>query len=84
MWGPDSKGSLLKPADRADEKKLDVPTQVADMDWKQAFGVTYTDADADADADTAVTIQSVTCGPTDTAWILSNGRCFVAVENKPA
>jgi alpha-tubulin suppressor-like RCC1 family protein len=82
MWGTDSKGSLLKPADRADEKKLDVPTAVTDSDWKTSFGLLNDTDTSAASADTDVTIQSVTCGPTDTAWILSNGRCFVAGENK--
>lgn len=27
-------------------------------------------------------IQRVTCGPTDTAWILADGRCLVSGENK--
>lgn len=81
MWGTDSKGSLLKPAERADEKKLDVPTEIPAEDWKKAFGLVNTDIDTAA-TDIDMTIQSVTCGPTDTAWILSDGRCFVAGENK--
>jgi alpha-tubulin suppressor-like RCC1 family protein len=71
MWGTDSKGSLLKPTERADEKKLDIPTAISD--WKTSFGLSEEEE---------VSIQSVTCGPTDTAWILSDGRCFVAGENK--
>jgi alpha-tubulin suppressor-like RCC1 family protein len=81
MWGTDSKGSLLKPADRADEKKIDTPTAITDTDWKTSFGLLHDNSD-DKDTSKDVTIQSVTCGPTDTAWILSNGRCFVAGENK--
>jgi hypothetical protein len=50
MWGTDSKGSLLKPADRADEKKIDTPTAIIDMDWKTSFGL------LNDTSDTSVTI----------------------------
>jgi hypothetical protein len=58
----------------SDEKKISIPTAITDVDWKTSFGL--------IDEKDNLTIQSVTCGPTDTAWILSNGRCFVAGENK--
>jgi alpha-tubulin suppressor-like RCC1 family protein len=32
--------------------------------------------------DKSVTIQDVFCGPTDTALVLSDGRCFVSGANK--
>jgi alpha-tubulin suppressor-like RCC1 family protein len=75
MWGTDSKGTLLKPEDRADEKKIDVPTPFADL--QTALGL-----EATPDGSAAVSIKSVSCGPTDTAWILQDGRCFVGGENK--
>jgi len=69
MWGTDKKGSLLKPSDRQDETKLDVPARV---DWRTAFGVESDD----------VKLRKVICGDTDTAWLLSDGSCYVAGENK--
>ena len=70
-WGTDTKGSLLRPKDLADAKKMDIPTVVPLND---VFG--------DNAAASPVTIQDVVCGPTDTAVILSDGSCYVWGENK--
>jgi len=74
MWGTDTSGSLLKPTDRQDEKKIDVPTLTED--WKKTL------SDDESAPNFGVGISKVVCGATDTAWILSNGKCYVAGENK--
>ena len=67
MWGTDTKGSLLRPKDMVDAKKIDMPMPV-------------TAAPTDATATT--TIAQVVCGPTDTALLLADGSCYVWGENK--
>lgn len=70
MWGTDTKGSLRKPQERADEKKLDVPERI---DWRKELEI---------DEKEGVSLAEVQCGPTDTAFLLSDGRCYVMGENK--
>ena len=79
MWGTDHHGSLCKPHDRRDETVLDVPMRVENLQ-------DYMSVDDDDD-DTASTrsiqdLQHVICGPTDTAFLFSDGTCHVAGENK--
>jgi alpha-tubulin suppressor-like RCC1 family protein len=57
-----------------DEKMFDVPME---SDWRTLCGI----SDAEDDK-TTVRIQNVICGPSDTAIITSDGRCFVSGINK--
>jgi alpha-tubulin suppressor-like RCC1 family protein len=70
MWGTDTSGSVWKPADHVDEKMLDVPTDI--VDWRIRVG----------GVEDSVSIRKVVCGPTDTAILTTDGRCFVSGENK--
>jgi alpha-tubulin suppressor-like RCC1 family protein len=89
MWGTDTKGSLLKPKDRADEKVLDVPQRIDGA----SHGSFYVEASsASSDDETArpavsnsvqdAALSRIICGATDTAYLLSDGSCFVTGENK--
>lgn len=74
-WGTDNDGSLLLPEIESG-KKVDVPEEV--KDWKSLL--------RDADGGTAkigddVKIESIVSGPTDTAIILSDARCYVCGKN---
>jgi len=83
MWGTDSSGSVLQPPPsqrlQADKKqaRFDIPMSV---DWKAAMNITAADEEKESNDD--VKVVKVICGATDTAWILSDGRCFVSGENK--
>jgi len=71
MWGTDKdKGCLLKPEERQTESKIDVPVAVH---WREAMGY---------DASPEVKLRKVVCGATDTAYLLSDGTCWVSGENK--
>lgn len=74
MWGTDTKGSLLKPPDRQSETVLDVPQRIAD--WRSTWSSGGTPVPPNT------IIRKVVCGATDTAWLLSDGSCWVAGENK--
>lgn len=83
MWGTDSSGSVYKPATMVDEAALDVPADITD--WRARLGMQTGDNNNNNDATEAsvvVGIRKVVCGPTDTAILLSDGRCFVSGENK--
>jgi len=80
MWGTDSKGSLLKPATRADENMLDVPTRVPR--WTDHIDPQESSAGAVSSQNAAADIARVVCGTTDTAILLRDGSCYVAGENK--
>lgn len=66
LWGTNSKGTIPG----IDRPLLDVPTEI---DWKKACQV---------DEDEGVSIRKIVCGPTDTAMVLSDGRCFLSGMNK--
>ncbi len=74
MWGTDHNGSICKPKDRQDEKVLDIPTRVDNLEEHLMADTTS--------ADIISEIQQVVCGPTDTAILFKNGTCFVAGDNK--
>jgi Regulator of chromosome condensation (RCC1) repeat len=90
MWGTDTKGSLLKPKDRADEKVLDVPQRIDGA----SHGSFYTGSSSSAPSEDEATsptlsttlqdaaLSRIICGATDTAYLLSDGSCFVTGENK--
>jgi alpha-tubulin suppressor-like RCC1 family protein len=81
MWGTDSGGNLLKPLHRNDEKLLDVPMRVEN--WASLLlNNNNNNTDAAVTTDTVLRIQSIVCGPTDTAIVTTNGRCFVFGANK--
>lgn len=71
MWGSDTAGSVWKPVDRVDDKLLDIPTEIVDWRSRLLGGVPA-----------GVAIRKVVCGPTDTAILTTDGRCFVSGENK--
>lgn len=76
MWGTDTKGSLLNIQQENQQKNMiDIPTEVTN--WKQSI-LQSTDNNVDED----LSIETLVCGPTDTAIILSNGKCYVCGENK--
>jgi alpha-tubulin suppressor-like RCC1 family protein len=78
MWGTDSGGSLLKPPQRRDETVLDVPMLIEN--WPSLL---LNGSSDDAHSETAhLRIESIVCGPTDTAIVTTNGRCFVFGANK--
>lgn len=93
MWGTDAKGSLLKPRDRADEKVLDVPHRVDGASLGSFYfaggaggGEDGASASAPAtlqdDSAAATTLSRVVCGASATAFLLSDGSCYVSGENK--
>jgi alpha-tubulin suppressor-like RCC1 family protein len=79
MFGTDTGGSLLKPPDKKDAKLLDIPTEILDYQTQIMGGDENV---VGVDDDGVVVLKHVVCGPTDTAWLFSNGTCFVAGENK--
>jgi alpha-tubulin suppressor-like RCC1 family protein len=89
MWGTDTKGSLLKPKDRADENVIDVP-QPIDKAARGSFymgnGEASSSKDDDGIIDSATAaspfLSRIVCGATDTAYLLSDGSCYVSGENK--
>ena len=71
MWGMDDGNTkLLKPDSHASESVLTVPTAV---DWTRQSSWVPTDGS---------TLCDVVCGPTETAWLFTNGQCFVMGDNK--
>jgi alpha-tubulin suppressor-like RCC1 family protein len=90
MWGTDSKGSLLKPKVYENSSKVDVPQKIDQQQLQQLFSLNANASNTEnSDKDDETTIanqssavfQTVVCGPTDTAWILDDGTCFVAGKN---
>jgi alpha-tubulin suppressor-like RCC1 family protein len=88
MWGTDTKGSLLKPKDRADEKIVDVPQRI-DGATQGSFYVGSSSASEDETTSPTLSttlqdaaLSRIVCGATDTAYLLSDGSCFVTGENK--
>ena len=88
MWGTNSSGTLLG----TEEKMWDVPTEV---EWRDILGgkskVLYLLARTQSTSmliiifhqvGMDVKLQEVVCGPTDTALVLSDGRCFTSGTNK--
>jgi len=67
MWGTNKDGTI--PGVPEGNQIIDVPTKI---NWRQTFGV----------EEEEISISQVCCGPTDTAFVLSDGRCFVAGSNK--
>lgn len=51
-----------------EDKLWDVPTEV---EWRDILGVGLD-----------IKLEQVVCGPTDTALVLSDGRCFTSGTNK--
>ena len=83
MWGTDNNGCILKPEDRSTETKIDVPLAISD--WRGNGGLHLDDDDDSSSTGTSLSsidIVKMTMGPTDSAWLLSNGACYVAGENK--
>jgi alpha-tubulin suppressor-like RCC1 family protein len=77
MWGTDTKGSLLpennvpKGTNSSNTVPMyDVPKRIEH--WQH-----YVE-----EFDQTSTVESVICGPTNTALLLSNGTCYVCGENK--
>jgi len=71
-WGTDHKGSLLQP-EVLDGKIADTPKVVKDWQSLLEDGGNLTND---------VSIDQVVCGSSDTAIMLSDGRCYVCGENK--
>lgn len=80
MWGTDSSGSVCKPRDRRDESMLDTPTRVVVFD-ELLDNTTHNSKEDDPTLACSI-LHSVVCGPTDSAILTKNGRCFVMGENK--
>ena len=68
---------MLKPAERSDEKKLDIPTRVNLLNHLADEEKTKTGGN-----NNSLIIDQIICGPTDTAILLKDGRCLVCGENK--
>jgi alpha-tubulin suppressor-like RCC1 family protein len=76
MWGTDTKGSLLKPPDRREEKVVDVPQLIQEVPWKAGSSNNNSQEEAGGG------LARVVCGATDTALVLNNGQCYLLGENK--
>lgn len=75
MWGTDKAGaSILKNPNDLDTKRFDVPVQIDDVASRFV--------DNNNNHNNHITIDHVVCGPTDTAWILTDGRVWVHGENQ--